>query len=58
MTLEFAGDGINITNSELNNRYEFTPPLISINEIKTFILNKSSIHNKYSKDVSFILINS
>ena len=58
MSTEFIGIDINITNSVLNNSYEFTPSLISINEIQTFSLNKSSIHNKYTKDVSLILINS
>ena len=54
MSIEFIGNDINITNNVLNKSYEFTPSLISINEIQTFSLNKSNIQNKYTKDVSFI----
>ena len=53
-----TGNDINITNSVLNNNHEFTPSLISVNEVETIILNKLSIHNKYSKDVPFISIKS
>ena len=58
MSTEFIGNDINIINSVMNNSYEFTPSLISINEVETFIFNNSCIRNKYTKDVSFILINS
>ena len=58
MSTEFIGNDINITNSVLDNSYQFTPSLISMNEIQAFSLNKSNIHNRYTKDVSFIVINS
>ena len=58
MIIEFNGNDIIISNNVLNNSYELTPSLISINEIQKFSLKKSSIRNKYTKDESFILINS
>ena len=33
MSIEFVGNDINIINSVLDKSYEFTPALISINEI-------------------------